>query len=213
MTARIISINVAVPRTVVGEGQTYETAIYKQPAAGAHLTRSNFEGDRQGDLLAHGGPDKAVYAYSFDHYPHWEAFLGRSLEPGALGENLTIEGLDEREVCIGDTFAAGEAQLQISQPRQPCFKLAEKHNCPDMLKEMHRTDFSGAYLRVLREGRIDAGDEFDLIARHPSGVTVAYACQVDYFQKDGLEGLRRLLAVPELSAAWRKRLSQRLVAP
>lgn len=207
---RIVSINVAVPSTVVAEGRTYETAIYKQPVAGAHLSRLNVDGDRQADPSAHGGPDKAVYAYSFDHYPHWEAFLGSPLQPGALGENITIEGLDEREACIGDTFTAGEALVQISQPRQPCFKLADKHNRPDTLQEMHRTDFSGAYLRVLREGRVNAGDAFCLVSRHASGVTVAYACQVNYFRKDGLDGLRRLLVLPELSAAWRKRLSPRL---
>ncbi|MBI3360856.1 MAG: MOSC domain-containing protein [Chloroflexi bacterium] len=207
---RLISINVSLPLPVTVGAQSYDTAIYKMPVAGAFISRLNVEGDRQADPSVHGGPDKAVYAYSFDHYPHWEVFLGQSLQPGAFGENLTIAGLDEREVCIGDAFEVGGALVQITQPRQPCFKLANKHGRPDVLKEMRRTDFSGAYFRVLREGQVSAGDAFELAARHPGGVTVAYACQVNYFQKDGADGLRRLLAVPELSEAWRGRLSERL---
>ena len=207
---RLISINVAQPRLVSVDGETYETAIYNEPVARAYLHRLNFDGDRQADLSVHGGPDKAVYSYSFDHYPHWETFLGRKLQPGAMGENLTIEGWDEREICIGDTYQIGEAQLQISQPRQPCFKFGDKMGRADALKEMIHTGFACAYLRVVGEGLVKTGDAVELLHRHPAGLTVAYACRVEYFHADGTEGLRRLIAVKELSAGWRRRAGQKL---
>jgi len=207
---QIVSINVATPKAQIYRGRLVSTAGHKQPAPSAILRFTNLDGDRQADLKNHGGPDKAVCVYSFDHYAAWESVLGRKLAPGAFSENFTIAGLRESEVCIGDTFRAGEALVQISQPRKPCHKLAGRHNRKDLPALIHANGFSGFYLRVLTEGLVRAGDAFELATRHPMGVTVAFANQVMYEQRDDLDSLRCLLAVPELSAVWRETLSERL---
>jgi MOSC domain-containing protein YiiM len=207
---KIVSLNLGTPQTQLYRGIAVLTAGHKTPAASAMLRFTNFDGDRQADLKNHGGPDKAVCVYSFDHYPFWEATLGEMLEPGAFSENLTIAGLRESEVCLGDTFSAGEALVQISQPRQPCSKLAGKRGSKGLPAIIHQTSFSGFYLRVLKEGVVTAGAPFELAARHPLGVTVEFANQVMYRQRVDAESLRRVLAVAELSAAWRGSLSSRL---
>jgi MOSC domain-containing protein YiiM len=208
---QIISVNVGTPGPQIYRGHLVSTAGHKQPVAEAMLRLTNLDGDRQADLKNHGGPDKAVCVYSFDHYPYWESAFGRKLTPGAFSENFTISGLRESRVSIGDTFRAGEAVVQISQPRKPCSKLAGRHNRKDLPALIHANGFSGFYLRVLSEGMVRAGDEFTLVTRHPMGVTVEFANQVMYEQRHDLDSLRRLLAVPELSAVWRGTLSERLV--
>ncbi len=207
---KIISLNVGKPQTQTYRGKEVLTAGLKMPVASAMLRLTNFDGDEQADLKNHGGPDKAVCVYSFDHYSFWEATLGGKLEPGAFSENLTIAGLHESEVCLGDTFRVGGALVQISQPRQPCSKLAGKHGSKDLPDIVHETRFSGFYLRVLEEGVVTTGDPFELVSRHPAGVTVEFANQVMYRQRDGIESLQRVLAVAELSAAWRESLSKRI---
>jgi len=205
----IVSINVAVPEPQVAWGNLISTAGYKKPVPQAMLRFTNLDGDRQSDLKNHGGPDKAVCVYSFDHYAHWEAVLGRKLEPGAFSENFTLSGLRESAVCLGDSFRAGEALVQISQPRAPCTKLTSKFGNQALADLIHETSFSGFYVRVLQEGLVRAGDAFELVTRHPAGVTVEFANQVLYHQRDDLDS-RRVLDVPELSEAWRKTLTRRL---
>jgi MOSC domain-containing protein YiiM len=206
----IVSINLGQPQSLeYGRKKTY-TAGLKTPVTQALLRFHNFEGDRQADLRHHGGPDKAVCVYSFDHYPHWEAWFGRRMPPGAFSENLTIAGVRETEVCIGDTFRAGEAVVQLSQPRQPCTKLAGKNGRRDLPGAIHENGFSGFYLRVIREGLVRVGDTFELIERHPAGVTVSFANAVMYKIQTDSGSLQRLLAVTALSEAWRETLSQRL---
>jgi len=207
---KIISINVGVPQSQTYGGQIVFTAGHKTPVPEAMLHLTNFDGDRQADLKNHGGPDKAVCVYSFDHYPHWEEWFGDQLSPGALSENLTISGLSENEVCIGDVFILGEAVAQITQPRQPCSKLAGKRGRKDLAKAIHENGYSGFYLRVLKEGLVRAGDSFELTTRHPAAVTVSFANSVMYKQRADPDSLHRLLSVPELSAVWRETLSQRI---
>ncbi len=207
---RIISINVGAPEPQIYRGRLVSTAGHKKPVPSAMLRFHNLDGDQQADLKNHGGPDKAVCVYSFDHYPYWESVFGRRPEPGAFSENFTISGLHESEVCLGDAFRAGAALVQISQPRQPCSKLAGKHGRKDLPALIHATSFSGFYLRVLEEGIVKAGDDFELVARHPAGVTIEFANQVMFRQRDDLDSLRRVLDVPELSDAWRRTLTGRL---
>jgi MOSC domain-containing protein YiiM len=207
---KIISINVGKPGPQIYRGHLVSTAGHKQPVPSAMLRLTNLDGDRQADLKNHGGPDKAVCVYSFEHYPYWESGLGRALTPGAFSENFTISGLRESEVAIGDTFRAGAALVQISQPRKPCSKLAGKLARRDLAALIHANGFSGFYLRVLDEGMVRAGDAFELVTRHPAGVTVEFANQVMYEHRDDLDSLRRLLAVPELSDAWRETLTERM---
>ena len=207
---KIISINVGTPEPQVAWGNLVSTAGYKKPALSAMLRFTNLDGDRQADLKNHGGRDKAVCIYSFDHYAHWESVLRRKFQPGAFSENFTISGLRESEVRLGDTFRAGEALVQISQPRVPCTKLTSKFGNQELAGLIHATSFSGFYVRVLQEGMVKVGDVFELVTRHPAGVTVEFANQVLYHQRDDLDSLRRVLDVPELSEAWRKTLTRRL---
>ena len=136
--------------------------------------------------------------------------LGEALQPGAFSENLTLAGLSESEVCLGDVFRVGGALVQISQPRQPCSKLAGKRGRMDLPDLIHANSFSGFYFRVLEEGEVSTGDAVELTERHPLGVTVEFANQVMYRQRPDIESLRRVLAVETLSGAWRRSLSRRL---
>ena len=210
---KIISINVAQPETRVYFGKETQTGGHKQAVPQARLTYTNFEGDGQADLKNHGGPNKAVCVYSFDHYPHWEEVFGVSLLPGAFSENLTIAGLQEAEVCLGDVFRIGdEVRVQISQPRQPCSKLVGKHNRKDLPDLIHANSWSGFYLRVLQAGVVRAGDAAERVERHPLGVTVEFANQVMYRQRADYASLERVLAVDALSIEWQKSLSRRLTS-
>lgn len=207
---QIVSLNVGVPQIKIYHNKEVLTGGFKTPVESAMLRLTNFDGDRQADLENHGGPDKAVCVYSFDHYPYWEEWLGEKLSPGAFSENLTITGVSENDVCIGDVFRAGEALLQISQPRQPCSKLAGKRANKYLPRQIHDTGYSGFYLRALSEGVIRVGDAFEPVDRHPATVTVSFANQVMYKQRTDPYSLRRVLDVSELSEAWRETLSQRI---
>ena len=137
------------------------------------LRALHFEGDGQADLKVHGGPDRAVCVYSHDHYPFWEKWAGEKLELGAFSENLTIDGISETAISIGDTFSCGEVLVQVSQPRLPCSKLASKRGRTDLPEAIRATLFTGFYLRVLREGVVRVGDPFKPVSTHAAGVTVA----------------------------------------
>lgn len=207
---QLISINVGKPRLQHYGGKDVPSSAVKVPVAEAFLHWTNLDGDRQADLENHGGPDKAVCCYSFDHYPYWEELSGRKLEMGSFGENFTIAGVDETEICIGDTFTIGEATVQVSQPRTPCFKLAGRMQRPHIQKEIAQNGFSGFYVRVLEEGRVHQGDVFTLIQKHPMGVTIDFANDILYRNRPDLASLKRLLAVDALSAAWYDSFSQRI---
>src|SRR6267154_1234897 len=171
---KLVSISVGLPREVQWHGKTVLTSIFKAPVAGpVKVGRLNLEGDRQSDLNAHGGADKAVYVYPAEHYAFWRAELpGVDLPWGTFGENLTTEGLMEDSVHIGDRFGIGSAELVVTQPRMPCFKLAIRFGRPDMVKRFLRSGLTGFYLAVLREGEVAAGDPIKLLARDEHGVTV-----------------------------------------
>lgn len=165
---KIVSINVAKPKTVLYKGKEVSTGIFKKPVEHpVYLSFLNFEGDGQANLVHHGGKDKAVCAYSYEHYSYWEKKLGRSLEYGSFGENLTMIGMVEEEVCIGDIFQLGEALVQVSQPRQPCYKLSIKLSVQDLPNQIQNTGFTGFYCRVLQEGWVEKNSPVRLISRHP----------------------------------------------
>jgi MOSC domain-containing protein YiiM len=155
---RLISVNVGLPRVIGATrwGKPIRSGIVKQPvtAASIFLDTLNLDGDRQADLTVHGGPDKAVYAYPLEHLPVWNDELGTDFAPGTFGENLTTAGWLEDDVCIGDMWAWGEARLQVSQPRSPCYKLATVTGRPDLLRRLVRTGRTGWYLRVLQAGPV-----------------------------------------------------------
>ncbi|GGG20048.1 MOSC domain-containing protein [Paenibacillus aceti] len=209
--AKIISINIGKPIQVQYNNREVSTGIFKKSIdEPVFLTSLNFEGDGQADLVHHGGRDKAVCVYPYEHYPYWEQELGRALKYSAFGENLTTQGLLETEVCIGDIFQLGEAVVQVSQPRQPCFKLSVRYGAPDMPMKVQETGYTGFYFRVLQEGLVSKSDNLIRTSRHPKGISVSYANQIMHRDKNDREGIKKILEVEELSASWRKTFVKRL---
>ncbi|MDF2959975.1 MAG: yflK [Paenibacillus sp.] len=208
---QLLSLNISKPVTVEYQGKPLETGIFKEPVNGILMLSSvQLEGDGQGDLINHGGEDKAVCVYCAEHYVFWEEELQHKLPYGAFGENFTVTGLLESAVHIGDVFEIGEAVVQVSQPRQPCFKLGMKHKLPELPAQVQNTGFTGYYFRVLKEGKVSAGDNFSLKERHPLAVTVAEANRLKYHDKADIAGIHTLLAVEALADSWRKSFEKRL---
>lgn len=189
----------------------WTTAFFKSPIAGpVFVGRTNIAGDAQADLEHHGGADKAVLAYAAGHYELWRDELARpELCFGGFGENLTIAGLTEESVCIGDVWLLGEAHFQVSQPRQPCWKLARRWRTKELAALVIANGRSGWYLRVLREGMIDAGQPLTLIERPHAEWSVARANQVMHQRPSDRAMASELAALPELSSAWRHGLQVR----
>ncbi|WP_410512674.1 MOSC domain-containing protein [Paenibacillus sp. BR2-3] len=195
---KIISLNIGRPITVDYRGKPVETGIYKTPAEGPlQLSVNGLYGDGQADLVNHGGPDKAICVYPFEHYSHWEEQLGKRLEYAAFGENMTTTGLMETEVCIGDVYEIGTALLQVSQPRYPCFKLSQKHGPADLPAKVLATGYSGFYFRVLREGEIAAGNA---IVKKQSGNAEASVSRVLHFMEVGRKDTAGLADLIELNS-------------
>src|SRR4051794_31920979 len=182
-TGVVESVNVGAPRDVEVNGHVVRTAIWKAPVGGRVPLRGvNLRGDDQADRSVHGGPDKAVYAYAAEDTEWWEAELGRVLGPGAFGENLTVSGLPVSEAVIGERWAVGSTLLEVAQPRLPCFKLGIRMGDPRFLRRFTQAGRPGAYLRVMREGDIGAGDHIEVVGRPSHGVTgalVARALQLE----------------------------------
>jgi MOSC domain-containing protein YiiM len=209
--AEIVSINVGRPQQAIHQNMEIKTGIFKQPVTEpVRLSFHNLAGDEQADLINHGGSDKAVCVYAYEHYPYWERELEKPLDFAAFGENMTTTGLLEPDVCIGDTFRIGEALVQVSQPRQPCFKIGVKHGRPDLTLKVQQTGYTGFYFRVLQEGVVSVDDIPVLASRDPHGVTIAYANRIMHDEKMNVEGMRRILAVEALSANWRESFRKRL---
>ncbi len=208
---KLVSVNVARPREVAYRGRRYPTAIFKQPVAGRVMVRRlNIDGDAQGNLRTHGGPDMAVYAFGQENYAHWARDLGRDdLVPGVFGENLTVTGMREDDVAIGDVFRIGGARLQVTEPRTPCHKLAMKFADDDLPRRFAAEGHVGFYFRVLGEGEIGAGDEIACESRDPVRLTLAEVLALWADKGAGAEALDRALAVTALSATWRERFEKR----
>lgn len=198
-------LSIGLPKKEVFYGRELTTGICKKPVDGPHLlTRQGFEGDGVGDLQHHGGSDKAVCAYSIDHYPWWERVIGSTLPQAAFGENLTVTGMREEDVCIGDLYRIGTAEVQVSQPRQPCKTLAARYGREDFVKLVVDSGRTGLYFKVIKEGIVQAGDEISLIERDARGVTVAYANQIYHHDRKNRAGIEKVLSVAALSASWQK---------
>ena len=209
---KIISVNVGRPRLVVWDGQTVSTGIYKTPVEGRHMLRAlNLDGDRQADLTVHGGLYKAAYVYPAEHYAYWrEELPGMELPWGMFGENFTTEGLDEATVNIGDRFRIGAAEVLVTQPRMPCYKLGIKFGREDILKRFLASGRTGFYLSVEREGEVGAGDEIELLGRDKNNVTVADIVGLYARDKGNSELMRRAVAVEALPESWRQHFAQQL---
>ncbi len=210
--ARVVSLNVGLPRTTTWRGEPVTTGILKRPVEGrVRAAGVNLEGDGQADLTVHGGPDKAIYAYPAEHYPFWRDQLGRSLGWGAFGENLTIEGAPlEDDVAIGDRLRIGSVELVVTQPRLPCYKLGVHFQDAGMVRRFLAAGRTGYYLRIAVEGDIGAGDPVEVLARHPARVAVSELTRLIAGDRDDADGLRRALAVDELPADLRPFFEQLL---
>ncbi len=193
---KIISINVGLPRLAIWNGQPISTGIFKSPVAGrVKLRRLNLEGDRQSDLTVHGGVTKAVYAYPVEHCDYWRKELpGMELPWGMFGENFTTEGMFEDEMRIGDRFCIGSAEVMVTEPRMPCYKLGVKFGRSDIIKRFLASGRTGFYLSVLQEGEVTSGDAFELISRDEANVTIADVVRLYAREKDDIATLRRAIA-------------------
>jgi MOSC domain-containing protein YiiM len=210
---RVISVNVGQPRELVFGDVRVITGIYKEPVAGrVAVRRLNLDGDRQADLRAHGGQDKAVYLYPSEHYVFWrEQFPETPLPWGMFGENLTIVGLLEAEVHIGDRFQVGSAQVQVTQPRTPCYKLGIKFGREDIIKRFLESGLTGFYCAVVEDGDVAADDRITLLSRDRHQVGVSDLTRIYKQDKHNAAALRRVLAVEALPDVWRNFVTGRLV--
>lgn len=201
---KLVSINVGLPRGVIWQGRKVTTGIFKEPVSGPVMLRTlNLEGDRQADLTVHGGADKAVYVYPLEHYDYWRRKLPDTPLPwGSFGENFTSQGLLEDEVNIGDRFRIGTAEVVVTQPRLPCYKLGVKFGRADMVKRFLASRRTGFYLAVLKEGEVTDGEAIELLQRNENSVTVADIVRLYAFDKDDTATLRRATQVEALPAAW-----------
>ena len=209
---KIISVNVGRPRLVVWRGQTVSTGIFKEAVAGrVALRRLNLDGDRQADLTVHGGVTKAVYAYPSEHYEFWRGELpDLNLPWGTFGENFTTEGFDEATVNVGDRFRVGSAEVVVTEPRMPCYKLGLKFGRTDIIKRFLASGRSGFYFSVAEEGEVGTGDEIELLKRDETNVTVADITRLYVRREDDFETMRRALAVEALPESWRDYFRRRM---
>jgi ferredoxin-NADP reductase/MOSC domain-containing protein YiiM len=202
---RLLSLNVGRPREVAWEGRTVRTAVWKQPVDGPRMVRRvNIDGDDQADRAAHGGEHRAVYVYQIDSYRYWEAELRRrDFTPGQFGENFTVEGLADDEVCIGDRYRIGRAVFEVTQPRVTCFRLGLRMGeprMPSLLVAHHRPGF---YFRVLQEGPVQAGDDIIRVLAGPEQLTVADTDALLYLPHKSRRALQRAVRIPALSDGWK----------
>jgi len=195
------SVNVSAVRSVTIGGDPVTTGIFKTPVAGRVPLRGvNLAGDDQADREAHGGPDRAVYAYAGEDYDWWRGELGRALPPGTFGENLTLHGVDVSDARIGERWRVGSTLLQVTAPRVPCFKLAHVMRDPHFVRAFAQALRPGAYLRVIEEGDIAAGDSAAIVSRPNHELSVAEMARIYFFDR---KRVRAMLVAAELPDSWR----------
>jgi MOSC domain-containing protein YiiM len=212
---KVVSLNVGLPRDVLWRGRSVTTGIYKQPVPGRIALRTlNLDGDRQADLTVHGGAQKAVYCYPIEHYDYWKKeWPGREVPIAAFGENFTTDGLLENSIHLGDTFSVGSAQVVVTQPRLPCYKLGVRFQSDDMVKRFLASGRSGFYLAVTREGEVGAGDEIKQITQDPNSVPVSEITRLyiaKRFNDRDVASVRRALQVAALPENWKGYFQERL---
>jgi MOSC domain-containing protein YiiM len=207
---QVISVNVGQPRQVETPRGIVITSIFKSPVAGRVGVRNhNLEGDRQADLRVHGGPNKAVYAYSSEHYSYWTKQLPDTDLPfGKFGENLTTTGLTEKQAHIGDRYRIGTCILRITQPRMPCFKLGIRFERADMIKLFWRSGLSGVYFAIAEEGELGTADDIELVEEHPARVAVADVVKVYKRETTDPEMYARVMQAP-IAGSWKEEIRER----
>lgn len=215
---KLLSVNVGQPREVAyvdrrGREKTTSTGIFKDPVSDRVMLRTlNLDGDGQADLKGHGGTYKAAYVYSIENYRYWADELGRTdfAAAGQFGENFTVEGMDDEQVWIGDVFRVGDAMVEVTQPRVPCFKLGVRMDIPDFQKQFAQSCRVGFYLRVLTEGEVGAGDEFAHVRGASARMTVREMMHLLYFDPENIEDAKKALDIAALSPGWRQSFADRV---
>ena len=212
---KLISVNTGLPREVAWHGKSVTTAIFKQPVEGrVALGKLNLEGDRQADLSVHGGEDKAVYCYPIEHYDYWKKELpGRELPLGVFGENFTTSGMTEDTVHLGDRIAIGSAEVVVTQPRFPCYKLGLRFQSDLMVRRFLESARTGFYVAVSREGEVGAGDDVTVVSRDVNAVPVSEVTRLYVAKRytlDDVASARRAVRVAALPENWKGHLRNRL---
>lgn len=212
---KLISVNTGLPREVTWHGRRVTTGIYKLPVQGrVALRRLNLDGDRQADLSVHGGEYKAVYCYPLNHYEYWrEELPGRELPIGIFGENFTLDRFQEESIQLGDRFSVGSAEVMVTQPRLPCYKLGIRFGDDEMVKRFFESGRTGFYVAVLREGEVGVGDDVVEISREPNGVPVSEITRLYAAKRYGdadVASVRLALQVAALPESWKEYFRQRL---
>jgi len=209
---KIISTNIAKPTIIEWRGQNVETGIYKYAVESPiFLGTEDVLNDHVIDRRYHGGSDKACYLYSVDHYPFWQKkYPNQDWEWGMFGENLTVSGLKESEIRIGDRFQIGNAEVQVTQPRQPCFKLGVRFGDQSVVSDFWTLPFPGVYVRVLSQGEVKSGDEMILLDRNPESLSVRQVFSIFHDNKDNLELIQKALAEPFIAASCRRDIEKLL---
>ena len=217
---KLVSLNCGLPREVLWHGQHVTTSIYKEPVQARIALRTlNLDGDRQSDLTVHGGKDKAVYCYPIEYYSYWQKELPVRLLPyGSFGENFSVdglvhEGLAEESIHVGDRFSVGSAEVIVTQPRLPCYKLGIRFESDDMVKRFLRSRRTGFYLAVTREGDVGSGDDLTLLSHDPDSVPVSEITRLyvakEYGREDARQ-VRRAIAAKALPKSWRTWFEEKL---
>jgi MOSC domain-containing protein YiiM len=212
---KLVSVSSGLPRETTWQGRTVTTGIFKQPVDGrVALRKLNLDGDRQADLTVHGGEYKAVYCYPIEHYDYWKKALpGRELPAAIFGENFTTEGLLEDSIHLGDQFSIGSAEVIVTQPRLPCYKLGVRFQSDDMVRRFLASGRTGFYFAVTQEGDVGAGDEIAVIARDPNRVPVSEVTRLyiakSYGQNE-VSSIQRASRVKALPESWKAYFQQRL---
>jgi len=211
----LVSVNCGLPRQVLWRGRSVATSIYKDPVKGRVALRTlNLDGDRQADLSVHGGAFKAVYCYPLAHYDYWKVEMpGRELPFGSFGENFTVDGLVEDSVHIGDRFAVGSAEVMVTQPRLPCYKLGIKFESDEMVKRFLASRRSGFYVAVFREGDVGAGDRMVMTYREPMSVPLPWIMRLyvaKHYSRKDVADVERVLRAQALPDSWKEYFQERL---
>lgn len=209
---QIVSTNIAQARTILWNGSAIQTGIFKYPVSPPiHLGSEDVANDNVIDRRFHGGIDKACYLYSIDHYPYWRGkYPHLEWDYGMFGENLSIEGMDESDLRVGDIYKVGTALIQVSQPRQPCFKLGIRFGNQGILKEFIEAAIPGTYVRVLEEGKVDIGNELILEDRNEDAITIQDLYRLLYSKQPDPRALEKAMVTPGLAVSARNSLEKRL---
>lgn len=210
--AKIVSLNIGLPRRVVFNGQVVTTGIFKEPTDGhVMIRRLNLDGDKQADLTVHGGVDKAVYSYAAEHYDYWRGELpSMDLPWGMFGENFTTQGLLEDNVNIGDTLQVGSAKLMVTQPRMPCYKLGVRFGRMDIVRRFMASGRPGIYCKVLEEGEVVKGDKINIISKDKNNITVIDIVRMYNRDHLDIEIMKRAIKIGALPEGWKYEFLQRI---